>query len=311
MSPGNRWRSLSCAFVLAASLFLTGCTDGDTENKTAVVATYQGGQITAAEFEKQFHLGRDLIMPDFQVNEENKRKFLIEYITLYKVLTKQATDAGIKPDEAALDGQVKEYKEQVAALVYNGDQQAFEQRLKQFAIRDEDIKELARQDELLRLYKSAKIGEIKPTEEELQTYFGQHKGALSTGTVSHVLVKTEAEAKAVKERLGKGEDFAAVAKELSLDPTAKENGGRMADVQFDLFVPEFRDAAATLPLNTLSDPIRTEYGWHILRVDSRQEPAFDAVKADVILKVKEVKENAIWNDIYEKAQAEAEINVKI
>jgi foldase protein PrsA len=308
MYPANKrkWSSLSCALVLAALLLVSGCTDEQT-----VVATYEGGQITAAEFEKQFHLGRDLIMPNFKATDENKRKFLIEYITLYKKLAQEAQAAGIQADESALDQQVQDYKEQVVTLIYQGDQKAFEERLKQFQITDADIKELARLDEILRQYKKQKVGEIKPTEEELKTYFEQNKAGLATGTIWHILVKTEEEAKQVKERLLQGADFTAVAKELSLDPTAQENGGKLADVKFDMFVPEFRDAAAKLPLNTLSDPVRTEYGWHILRVESRQEPKYEDVRATVEAKVIEIKENAIWNDLYEKAQQDAQIQVKI
>jgi foldase protein PrsA len=305
---GRALVSALLAGVLVTTLFVGGCFGG--ADKT-VVATYTGGEVSKSEFEKQYHFQRDLVLPTFPATAENQTRFLQDYITMYKVLLKQANGEGVTTPETGLDEQVSNYKDQVTELVYNGDRQKFEDALKKYGISDSDIKELAKQDAILRNFKAQKVGTITPTAEETKAYFDAHKAEFAKGTVSHVLVKTEDEAKKVKERLQKGEDFAKVAKEVSIDPTAAQNGGTMADADFGQFVAEFRDAIAKLPLNTISDPVHTEYGWHIIRVDKRTDPTFDSVKSDVEAKVREQKENAIWGDLYDKAQQGANIKVTL
>lgn len=86
--------------------------------------------------------------------------------------------------------------------------------------------------------------------------------------------RTEAEAKAraleVKQKLDAGGDFAALAKQYSDDPGSKENGG-FYDADVSGFVKEFADAAKTLPIGKISDPIKTEYGFHIMKVEERKQ----------------------------------------
>jgi peptidyl-prolyl cis-trans isomerase C len=96
----------------------------------------------------------------------------------------------------------------------------------------------------------------------------------------HILVATEDDAKAVFEQLRKGADFAALAKEKSKDPSSSE-GGDLGYFTRDRMVPEFADAAFKLQVGQISDPVKTEFGWHIIKLEdkrARQIPEFDKVK---------------------------------
>ncbi len=94
----------------------------------------------------------------------------------------------------------------------------------------------------------------------------------------------EDKVKAVIARLKKGEDFAKLATELTEDPSGKENGGDLGYFGKEQMVPEFSEAAFKLDKGGLSDPIKTQFGWHVLKVeDKRNKPApeFEKVKGQL------------------------------
>jgi peptidyl-prolyl cis-trans isomerase C len=99
----------------------------------------------------------------------------------------------------------------------------------------------------------------------------------------HILVESEDEAKAVKEELSKGADFAELAKKKSKDPGASD-GGDLGFFTKDQMVPEFSAVAFVLEPGKVSDPVKSQFGWHIIKVEekrSRQAPAFDQVKGQI------------------------------
>ena len=96
----------------------------------------------------------------------------------------------------------------------------------------------------------------------------------------HILVPTEDEAKAIEAELKKGADFATLAKEKSKDPGAAE-GGDLGYFTKDQMVPEFADVAFKLDKGQISDPVKTQFGWHIIKVEDKRTkptPTFDEVK---------------------------------
>jgi peptidyl-prolyl cis-trans isomerase C len=91
----------------------------------------------------------------------------------------------------------------------------------------------------------------------------------------------EAKAKAVVERLKKGEDFAKLANELTEDPSGKASGGDLGYFAKEQMVPQFAEVAFKLDKGKVSDPVKTDFGWHVIKVeDKRNKPApeFDKVK---------------------------------
>jgi len=98
----------------------------------------------------------------------------------------------------------------------------------------------------------------------------------------HILVPTEDEAKKALARVKGGEDFAKVATEVSKDPGSK--GGDLGWFTKDRMVPEFGDAAAKLEPGQLSEPVKTQFGWHIIKLDEKRPkvfPPLDQVKDQV------------------------------
>jgi peptidyl-prolyl cis-trans isomerase C len=109
--------------------------------------------------------------------------------------------------------------------------------------------------------------------------------AKKTYHAQHILVKTEAQANAIIAALKKGKPFAQLAKEKSLDPGSKENGGDLGWNDASTFVGPFGDALTHLAKGQItSKPVQTQYGWHIIKLDDvRTEafPAFDALRPQI------------------------------
>ncbi|MGB9273545.1 MAG: peptidylprolyl isomerase [Pseudolabrys sp.] len=107
--------------------------------------------------------------------------------------------------------------------------------------------------------------------------------------------EAEDKVKAVIARLKKGEDFAKVAGEVTEDPSGKANGGDLGYFTKDQMVPEFAEAAFKLDAGQISDPVKTQFGWHVIKVEdkrNKQPPKFEDVKPQ------------IENFVTRKAQAE-------
>jgi len=90
----------------------------------------------------------------------------------------------------------------------------------------------------------------------------------------HILVAKEDEAKAIVADLKKGGSFEEIAKAKSIEPGAKESGGDLGYFTKEQMVPEFADAAFKLEKGKVSDPVQTQFGWHVIKVeDKRKKPA--------------------------------------
>ena len=99
----------------------------------------------------------------------------------------------------------------------------------------------------------------------------------------HILVETEDEAKAIEDELKKGADFAELAKKKSKDPGASD-GGDLGFFTKDQMVPEFSNVAFALEPGKISDPVKSQFGWHIIKVEekrNRKAPDFEQVKAQI------------------------------
>ena len=101
---------------------------------------------------------------------------------------------------------------------------------------------------------------------------------------SHILVKTEEEAKAIKAELDKGGDFAAIAKEKSEDKGTAANGGSLGWFGLGMMVKPFEDAVVALEKGKTSDPVKSDFGWHIIHLNDVRDaavPKFEDVKAEL------------------------------
>jgi peptidyl-prolyl cis-trans isomerase C len=121
----------------------------------------------------------------------------------------------------------------------------------------------------------------------------------------HILVATEAEAKEVAERLKKGEDFAVIAKEKSKDTGAE--GGDLGFFTRGQMLKPFEDAAFALDVGQISEPVQTQFGWHIIKVEEKRDqalPTFDQVKAAIVAQLIQAKAQEVVTGLRDTAKIE-------
>jgi foldase protein PrsA len=114
--------------------------------------------------------------------------------------------------------------------------------------------------------------------------------------VSHILVKTQAEAQDIINQLNSGADFATIAKDKSTDPASKANGGDLGYIQKGVMVPEFETAAFALQVGEYTQtPVKTQFGYHVIKVFDRtpeKQKTYDESKASIEQMLKSQKESA-------------------
>jgi peptidyl-prolyl cis-trans isomerase C len=146
------------------------------------------------------------------------------------------------------------------------------------------------------------VAEAAVTEEALQSAYDTRFSDADSRrefNASHILVATLEEAESLLAELSDGAEFAALAREHSLDPGSGAEGGQLGWFDRGRMVPEFGDAVAELETGALSDPVETQFGWHIILLnDSRvaDAPPLDAVRAEL---TREVQIAAVMDRIAE------------
>jgi peptidyl-prolyl cis-trans isomerase C len=183
-----------------------------------------------------------------QMDVAQRRAYVIDYLIDLHIVAAQAMKEklGETPEFKKRIDQTRDRLLMEALLTREGDKGATDEAMKKFY--DETVKGLK-------------------TEQEVKA--------------RHILVESEPEAKAALERVKKGEDFAKLAGELSKDPGSGKEGGDLGWFEMGRMVPEFAEAAFKLDKGQVSDIVKTQFGFHIIKVDDKRDkkpPEFDAVK---------------------------------
>lgn len=177
----------------------------------------------------------------------------------------------------------------------------------------------AYQDELIRrqaqldLLTLALNGVTGSAEEAARAYYDSHKDDFASACVSHILVASREKADEIKDRIGRGEDFAAIARAESTDTQSAQKGGELGcDINQETgFVPEFLLAVFNQPVGEVGAPVQTQFGFHIIKVTARQTPPYDQVKDQARQKLAASGQEKLLTWLQETvAKAKIEINPK-
>ena len=169
--------------------------------------------------------------------------------------------------------------------------------------RDPEFKaELARvKEDLLANYAVEKaVRDVRVNDADVEAYYNENKAQFVQGptvNASHILVDSEEKANEILAKINAGEmTFEDAAKEFSTCPSGKE-GGSLGDFGRGQMVPEFDEACFTMEVGTLSAPVKTQFGYHIIRLNSKGEETempFDAIKAQLKEKLMQDKQQAAY-----------------
>lgn len=198
-----------------------------------------------------------------------------------ELLLQEAKKLGIKAADIEVTARIK----QIQQATYGGNQKKMEEAIKAQNMTMAQAKESVKKELIGQKLKVKLINDAgKVTDTDIKNYYERNKKSLTeplTRHLRHMLFKTKADALAAKARLDAGEDFATLAKELSLDVNSKDKGGDLDWVEKGLMAPEFEKVAFSLKVGKYSDPIKTPSGWNIVKVEG--------IKAGGLPPLKELK----------------------
>jgi len=158
------------------------------------------------------------------------------------------------------------------------------------------------------LYFETKVRD-KVSEADARKIYEEQVGQLEPETevrARHILVKDEEEAYDIIERINRGDDFAELAKEKSQGPS-KSKGGDLGYFTRDQMVKEFADAAFALEKGEMSEPVKTQFGWHVIKLEDKRQkepPSFDDVKERIIAALVQRKAQEVMRDLRSKSDVE-------
>ena len=124
---------------------------------------------------------------------------------------------------------------------------------------------------------------------------------------SHILVESEDQANTLAEQARSGEDFAKLAEAHSNDPGSKANGGKLGYFSKGQMVKEFEEAAFALEKGEVSKPVKSQFGWHVIKVEDRRVkpvPTFEEVKDQISHAMEQQKGQQVSKDLRDKATIE-------
>ena len=252
------------ALPTALAAMLAGCSGEKVEND--VLATVGDTEILYTDLADQ------LI--------ELQGKDTLETMITNEIVKQEAEKAKVEVSEEDIDTEYENY------INYYGGEESFNSMLQMYGMTADDIRKDI-ENSLLTEKVIASTIEVK--DDELKTYFDENAANYETSAevaAKHILVETEEDAKSVLDRLNKGEEWDALAAEMSTDTSNKDKGGDLGFFGEGVMVEAFQTTAFAQEVGTISEPVQTDYGFHIINVYDKKE-AKAAVFEDVKDKVKD------------------------
>lgn len=261
----------TATLLLSASILFSSYAYGEDK----VLATYKGGNITETQVMGQF---KDALASQPQFSG------------------KKYTDLDPQMKDALLNGYIN------SKLLEDEAKNANVENTKAFKEKLDNVKKPLIQQELIDSYLRKNITD-KMIEAEYKMLSNALNGKFEV-KVSHILVKEEAKAKEAKKKLNKGAKFADVVKDYSTDQSTKANGGTLGYVMEGQLVPEFEKKAFSMKQGEISDPVKTDFGWHIIKLEDKRKakvPSKEEAKTSIKNKLSQDTVAKYFDELRKKA----------
>lgn len=300
--------------VLVIVLATTACNKNDAEAEVleeGVKAKVNDKVITEDEYNKSVDYYKNMVEQQMGVGTWEKvrtggqtwKSYYEDKILNEMIVNMLLLDAAQKENTAVSEeeiaAEIDNYK-----VYFNSDEE-YQQFLTDNNLSEDFLREEIKEYLLINNYAVSKIEGLKPTDEELNTLFNDLKMNEKV-RASHILVDTEDEAKAVIDRINKGENFEDLAKELSKDTGNKDNGGDLDYFAYTDMVQPFSDAAFAMEIGELSAPVKTDYGYHVIKVTDKTVDNAITVETEKTV-LTEYYKSFKYEELLDKLKSEAKI----
>ena len=287
------------AALLLAALVLAGC-GGDEEVPADAVAVVDGEEIARSDYEaliaqaKRSYQNQKREFPAAGSQEfQTLRNQAVQFLVQREQFEQEAADLDVEVTEK----QVNDRLAQIQKQYFGGDKAKYEKQLKEQGLTERQVRNDIRAQLISEKIFAKVTGEVKVTDAQVEGYYEKNKSQYSqpqSREVRHILVKTRARADDLYAQLRAGADFAALAKRFSQDTGSKANGGKLTISKGQTVAP-FDKAAFALRLNEVSEPVKTEFGFHIIEPLSATKAAkvtpLQEVKASISQQLQQTKKN--------------------
>jgi foldase protein PrsA len=304
MSSHIRRNSSLLLLALIAALALAACGGGGTSSADVpdgAVAVVGDKTVTKEEFDK-------LIEQQKKSAEAQKQDFPEPGTAEYEALKATVVKGLVEQKEWELEGEamgievtdqeIETELDKLKQQYFQGDEQKYSAELAKQGLTDEDVRNELRTRVLTNKIFEAVTKKVTVSDADIQAYYEKNPTQYqqpASREVRHILVKTEALAQKLHDQIQGGADFAKLAQKYTQDQASKADGGKFTAFKGRTVEP-FDEFVFSAKTGDLSDPIKTEFGWHIIEVLSAIKPAtttpLDQVKDSIKTTVLQTKQNA-------------------
>ncbi len=239
-----------------------------------ILASFDGQTITLGEFNQLW----EQVPEDYKLQLD--KSMVLDQMISEKLLIQEAKNMGLEEDEKVIE-QIRKITEQILVQV---------------------------------LIEREILDKVKVNDEEVLEYYEQNKDSFTEKEQVHlynILLETEEEAQDILEQLKAGGDFSEIAKEKSTGPSAAQ-GGDLGYLIKGTIVPEIEDVVFALELEVLSEVVKTDFGFHILKITEKKPEtvkALEEVKEDIVQTLLPTKQKEAFDNLLEELKSKSEIEI--
>jgi foldase protein PrsA len=212
---------------------------------------------------------------------KTQKEQILDTMITEKIVEQKAKEMKLLPDASKLKNETAQRISDIKKQSFGGDENKFQQALKQQNLTEQSLNDMMlsqiKSQEIYTNISNSLTKDVKIDDKQVTDYYNANKTQFAEKPdkihLAHILVATEAEAKKIEEDLAKGGNFAKLAEEFSTDPGSKSKGGDLGTVPYvnSGFDATFMAAALALKPGTISAPVKTQFGYHIIKCISKQE----------------------------------------
>jgi parvulin-like peptidyl-prolyl isomerase len=303
---------LAALLAVAGIALAAGCGGGgggDAAKTTAqdvpenAVAVVSGTPILKASFDRFFAQAETAFKAqgsDFPAvgtpEYEQLKQEAVDLLVQRAIFEKEAKARGI----TVTDQEITDRLEQLKKQFYEGNDKQYQDELKQFGLTEDDIRNDLRTKILYEKLFAEVTKDVTVSDADVRKYYDEHKDQYTSSAsreVAHILVDTKNEADDLYAQLQAGADFGKLAKKYSKDTASAKDGGKLTARKDGTLVPEFEQAAFELATGEISEPVKTQYGWHVIKaltdITPESTTPFVQVQKDVRDQLLQQKQNDV------------------
>jgi len=310
----------AAAVVLAlAALAAAGC--GGNKVPAGAIAAVGDGVVTKQQFDQigeqakaqyRAQLGPGSFPKEGTAQYRQLKASIVDYLVQNELIRQKAAEM----DVVVKDDELKQRMDMITAQV--GGKKKLEKLLREQHLTMAQAEEQVKAQMLLEKVRAKVAESIKVSDDEIRAFYNDPDNRSmfvvpEQVEARHILVKTKAEAEKVRALLvadPSDANWKKVAKEYSVDPGSKDNGGSLGTFPRGRMVPAFEKVAFSLKVGEISQPVKTQFGWHVIQVLKKipgSKKTLEQARGLIEQQLKYQKEAKAWQDWLKKAEEEMDI----